>query len=198
MKQQQSLSAGFADPVHEAQAAFRGVLEALSRPGQRMAIGRPVPGLGLGPAMAHLLLALSDDDTPVWWQQPGSAADWLRFHTGATLAASHEQATFAVIGDAAAMPPLDVFSEGSMEFPEHAATLLIEIPSMTEGPAVEWHGPGIRDMQTVRLAGLPDSFWTQWQANHASFPQGVDIVFTCADAVLGLPRTTRVRRLEGI
>lgn len=195
---QQPMSAGFADPVHEAQAAFRGALEALSRPGQPVAIGRPVPGLGLGPAMAHLLLALSDDDTPVWWQRPGSAADWLRFHTGATQAASLEQATFAVVGDAADLPALDAFSAGSAEFPELAATLLIEVPSMTDGTAVEWHGPGIREMQTVRLAGLPDSFWTQWQANHAAFPQGVDIVFTCADVALGLPRTTRVRRLEGV
>jgi alpha-D-ribose 1-methylphosphonate 5-triphosphate synthase subunit PhnH len=196
---QQAISAGFADPVHEAQAAFRAVLEALSRPGQRMAIGRRVKGLPLGPAMAHLLLALTDDDTPVWWQhEGGEAADWLRFHTGASVAAAPADATFAVIGDIAALPPLDVFAAGSVESPEHAATLLIEIPSLSEGPAVEWHGPGIREMQTVRVAGLPASFWTQWQANHAAFPQGVDIVFTCADAVLGLPRTTRVRRLEGL
>jgi len=50
----------------------------------------------------------------------------------------------------------------------------------------------------VRIAGLPDDFWAQWHANHASFPQGVDIVFTCAGVALGLPRTTRVRRLEEI
>lgn len=195
---QHTLSAGFADPVHEAQAAFRGVLEALSRPGQRMAIGRPVKGLALGAAMAHLLLALTDDDTPVWWQQANETADWLRFHTGARVAAAPSDAAFAVIGDVGAMPALDIFAAGSVESPEHAATLLIEVPSLSDGPAVDWHGPGIRDKQTVRLAGLPASFWTQWQANHAAFPQGVDIVFTCADAVLGLPRTTRVRRLEGI
>lgn len=196
---QHAMSAGFADPVHDAQAAFRAVLEALSRPGQRMALGRPVKGLALGPAMAHLLLALTDDDTPVWWQQEGSdAAEWLRFHTGAPVAAAPAGAAFAVIGDAAALPALEAFAAGSVESPEHAATLLIELPSLSEGPAVQWHGPGIRDMQTVRLAGLPANFWTRWQANHAAFPQGVDIVFTCADAVLGLPRTTRVRRLEGL
>ncbi|MES2385895.1 MAG: phosphonate C-P lyase system protein PhnH [Pseudomonadota bacterium] len=196
---QHALSAGFADPVHEAQTAFRAVLEALSRPGQPVAIGRPVKGLALGPAMAHLLLALTDDDTPVWWQQAGGeAADWLRFHTGAPVAAAPADAAFAVIADVGAMPALDRFAAGSVESPEHAATLLIEVPSLSAGPAVEWHGPGIREMQTVRLAGLPGSFWTQWQANHAAFPQGVDIVFTCADAALGLPRTTRVRRLEGI
>lgn len=195
----QALSAGFGDPVHEAQAAFRAVLEALSRPGQHMAIGRPVKGLALGPAMAHLLLALTDDNTPVWWQQPGSGAtEWLRFHTGASVAAAPGDVAFAVIGDVGTMPALHLFAAGSAESPEHGATLLIEVPSLSEGPAVEWHGPGIRDKQTVRLAGLPASFWTQWQANHAAFPQGVDIVFTCADAVLGLPRTTRVRRLEGI
>ena len=196
---QQALSAGFVDPVHEAQAAFRAVLEALSRPGQRVTMGQPVKGLALGPAMAHLLLALTDDDTPVWWQQADSeAVDWLRFHTGAPVAAARADAAFAVVGNVAALPPLEAFAGGSVESPEHAATLLIEVPSLSEGPAVEWHGPGIRDMQTVRVAGLPASFWTQWQANHAAFPQGVDIVFTCADAVLGLPRTTRVRRLEGI
>jgi alpha-D-ribose 1-methylphosphonate 5-triphosphate synthase subunit PhnH len=195
---QNAVSAGFGDPVHDAQAAFRAVLEALSRPGQAVAVGRPVKGLSLGPAMAHLLLALSDDDTPVWWQQPGSAADWLRFHTGASVAVRPGLAAFAVIDDVAAMPALDVFSPGSAAAPEHATTVLIELPSLGDGPAVEWHGPGIRDKQTVRLAGLPDSFWIQWQANHAAFPQGVDIVFTCANAALGLPRTTRVRRLEGI
>lgn len=199
MKQNQPLSAGFADPVHDAQTAFRRVLDALSRPGRRFVLGAAVPGLALGPAMAHLLLTLTDDDTPVWWQRDGGAApDWLRFHTGAGRVAAPQEAAFAVLVDAGAMPPLDNFAPGSAQAPECSATLLVEVPSLDDGPAVEWRGPGIQDMQMVRLAGLPDHFWTQWQANHAAFPQGVDIVFTCADLALGLPRTTRVRRLEGI
>lgn len=193
------MSAGFADQVHEAQAAFRGALDALSRPGQAVTVGRPVAGLALGPAMAHLLLALTDDDTPVWWQNGDRvAADWLRFHTGATPAPTPPGAAFAVVSEPACMPPLAAFAAGSLESPEDSATLLIELTSLETGPAVEWHGPGIRNKQTVRLAGLPDGFWAQWQANHASFPQGVDIVFTCGGTALGLPRTTRVRRLEGI
>lgn len=199
MNQNQPLSAGFADPVHDAQTAFRRVLDALSRPGRRFVLGGAVPGLALGPAMAHLLLALTDDDTPVWWQRDaGAAADWLRFHTGACRAAAPPEAAFAVILDAATLPLLDSFAPGSAQAPEGSATLLVEVPSLDDGPAVEWRGPGIQDMQTVRIAGLPEHFWTQWQANHAAFPQGVDIVFTCADLALGLPRTTRVRRLEGI
>lgn len=193
------VSAGFADPVHDAQTAFRAVLEALSRPGRRVAIGQPVRDLALSPAMAHLLLTLTDDDTAVWWQQSDrAAADWLRFHTGASLAGTPADAAFAVLTSAAGMPPLAAFAAGSVEAPERSATLLLEVASLDAGPAVEWRGPGILGMQTVRIAGLPDDFWAQWHANHASFPQGVDIVFTCAGVALGLPRTTRVRRLEEI
>lgn len=199
MKQPVQLSAGFADPVHDAQTAFRRVLEALSRPGRRFALGSPVEGLALGAAMAHLLLALTDDDTPVWWQQDdGGASGWLRFHTGAGFAAMPEEAAFAVLTDAGSMPALDSFPAGPMASPERSATLLVEVPSLETGPAVEWRGPGIQDKQTVCIAGLPDNFWAQWQANHAAFPQGVDIVFTCGGLALGLPRTTRVRRLEGV
>jgi alpha-D-ribose 1-methylphosphonate 5-triphosphate synthase subunit PhnH len=194
-----TISAGFADPVHDAQAAFRGVLDALSRPGRRFVIGTPLNGLALGAAMAHLLLALTDDDTPVWWQQnKGALTAWLRFHTGAPVASEANAAAFAVIVDVGTVPLLSIFAMGSVDSPEGSATLLVEVPSLIEGPAVEWRGPGIEDMQLVRIAGLPDNFWTQWQSNHAAFPQGVDIVFTCADAALGLPRTTRVRRLEGL
>ncbi len=192
------LSGGFADPVHDAQTAFRGVLDALSRPGRCVTLGRPIEGLALGPAMAHLLLALTDDDTAVWWQAGAEAAGWLRFHTGASVAATTAQAAFAVLLEPAALPPLSAFAAGSTASPEHSATLLIEVPSLDDGPAVEWRGPGIQDVQVARVAGLPDDFWGQWQANHAAFPQGVDIVFTCADLALGLPRTTRVRRLEAL
>ena len=193
------ISAGFSDPVHDAQAAFRATLDALSRPGRRVVVGQTVKGIAIGPAMAHGLLALTDSDTPVWWQQDDSgAADWLRFHTGASQAATPADAAFAAVFNPAKLPLLASFAVGSAEAPERSATLLLEVPSLDSGPVLEWRGPGILGLLTVRIAGLPDDFWVQWQANNALFPQGVDIIFTCANAALGLPRTTRVRRLEGM
>lgn len=196
---QPMLSVGLADPVHQSQAAFRSALDALARPGRRVTLGTPVDGLALDAAMAHLLLTLTDDDTLVWWQQGDAAlADWLRFHTGAPRAAESGDAAFAVVVDAAQMPALNRFATGSAECPEHSATLLVALPSLDDGPAVEWRGPGIADVHTVRLAGLQDDFWGQWQLNHAAFPQGVDLIFICGNQAIGLPRTTRVRRLEGV
>jgi alpha-D-ribose 1-methylphosphonate 5-triphosphate synthase subunit PhnH len=76
--------------------------------------------------------------------------------------------------------------------------LLVELPSLTDGPDLDWRGPGIQDVQQVRLQGLPTEFWTQWYANHASFPQGVDLIFTCGEFATGLPRTTQVQSPKGI
>jgi alpha-D-ribose 1-methylphosphonate 5-triphosphate synthase subunit PhnH len=199
MTPQYKLDAGFSDPVHDAQAAFREALTALSRPGRRVTFGRAKPGLLLGAAMANLLLTLTDDDTAVWWQENDpAAAQWLRFHTGATRATTSVTAAFAVVLNPACLPPLDTFSAGSAESPERSATLLVEVPALDSGPFVEWRGPGIRDVAIVRIAGLAADFWMQWQARHAAFPHGVDIVFTCVNAAIGMPRTTQVRRLEGV
>lgn len=193
------LSAGFTDPVHDAQRAFRAALAALARPGRPVDIGQSISGLPLGAGMAHLLLALTDDDTAVWWQDAGEAsAHWLRFHTGARPAATRGEAMFAVVTDALSMPPLEHFAQGTAASPESSATLLVEVPSLDGGPALQWRGPGIRDAGTVRIAGLPAAFWSQWQANHAAFPQGVDVFFTSGAKAVGLPRTTRIGRLEGV
>ena len=192
-------SAGFVDPVHDAQQAFRGALDALSHPGRAVEIGECVAGLPLGAAVAHLLLALTDADTPVWWQAPGDGVThWLRFHTGAGAVTRPQDAAFAVVAEPAAMPALETFAAGTLASPEFSTTVLIEVPSLVDGPALQWHGPGIRNTHCVQLAGLPPGFWTQWQANHAAFPQGVDVIFTCGRRAIGLPRTTRVARLEGI
>jgi alpha-D-ribose 1-methylphosphonate 5-triphosphate synthase subunit PhnH len=187
-----TLHAGLGDPVHDSQRAFRAALQALARPGHIQRIGAPVPGVPLGAAMAQLLLTLADEDTPLWWQRTDAQlAQWLRFHTGAGVAELRD-AQFAVVLDPMAMPPLEAFAQGTLASPEFSCTLLIEVRSLHTGPLLHGRGPGIRERAALRIAGLHDRFWSQWQANHASFPQGVDLIFTSGDEVLGLPRTTRV------
>lgn len=194
-----TLMAGLPDPVHDAQRSFRAVLTALSRPGLSQPLGQPVDGLPLGGAMAHLLLTLTDEDTAVWWQHPDAAlANWLRVHTGARVADRPDACAFAVVTDALAMPPLDRFALGTAAAPEGSSTLLVELPSFDTGPVLQAHGPGIEHRHDIRLGGLVPGFWSQWHANHAGFPQGVDVVFTCGERAIGLPRTTRIGRLEDV
>lgn len=193
------VAAGLPDPVHDAQHSFRVALDAMARPGLVHKLGRPIEGLPLGAAMAHLLLMLTDEDTPVWWQSADAGLrQWLRFHTGARSTESAAKAAFAVATCAADLPELQRFAAGSAAAPEHSCTLLVEVPALQGGLALQAHGPGIRDHRTIAIAGLPEGFWAEWQASHAGFPQGVDIFFTCGDEVLALPRTTRIGRLQEV
>lgn len=120
-----TLAPGLHDTVHETQAAFRQVLDALSRPGQVRSLGPALPGVALGGAMARLLLSLSDDETPVWWTQPDEALQqWLRFHTGAPVVAQRDQACFVVCTALTQDLVLNDFALGSASAPELSCTLL--------------------------------------------------------------------------
>jgi alpha-D-ribose 1-methylphosphonate 5-triphosphate synthase subunit PhnH len=190
---------GLADPVHDAQHSFRLALDALSRPGRIQRLEGAIDGVALGAAQARLLLTLTDESTCVWWQHASKTLQqWLRFHTGARSTTRTEEADFAVVTQPADMPELARFAAGTAAAPEHSCTLLVEVPSITSGLRVQAHGPGIRDSIEVAVAGLPEGFWAEWQASHAAFPQGVDIFFTCGEMLLGLPRTSRIGRLQGV
>jgi alpha-D-ribose 1-methylphosphonate 5-triphosphate synthase subunit PhnH len=188
----QGLALGFADPVAGAQAAFRCALAALAQPGQAVVCTAQLPPVpGLMPATAALLLALTDHETAVWWASP-EPARWLRFHTGAPPAVSEADADYAVFPNRVALPALERLRQGGDASPERSATLLIELPSFHGGRPLRGSGPGVRAARVLQLEGLSERFWAQWQENHARFPSGVDVLFVCANQVLGLPRTTAV------
>ena len=122
-----ALGGGFTDAPVQSAHVFRATLAALSRPGaiQRMTGAAP-------PAPLHLAGA------------PDCALvrDWVTFHCGAALAAA-EQAMCA-LGDWAALQPVDRFAVGAPEYPDRAATLIVEAPSLAMQGA-RLNGPGIRD-----------------------------------------------------
>jgi alpha-D-ribose 1-methylphosphonate 5-triphosphate synthase subunit PhnH len=191
------LAPGFADPVHDAQAAFRAVMDALARPGRV----RPLePGLAppapLTPELAALALALTDADTPVWLDaalagEPDVAA-YLRFHTGAPLTDDPTRAAFALVREPGRCPPLRRFAPGTPAYPDTATTLVLAFDAMTDGEGLRLAGPGIRGTARLALEPLPDGLVGQLAENHAGFPLGVDLILTAPGRVAGLPRSTAV------
>lgn len=191
------LRPGFKDPVFDSQATFRHLLDAMAYPGRVQAIDRPPDApQGFWPAAAATCLALVDFETPLWLDQAAATDEtvaYLRFHCGAPLVKDARAARFAVVAAPARMPRLAAFSAGEDEYPDRSATLILQVPSLTGGPKKTWSGPGIREAVTTSVAGLADWFWRDWDLNRELYPQGVDVVFASRDAVLGLPRTIRVK-----
>jgi len=191
---QAALSPGFAEPVLDAQAAFRATLDAMSRPGRIEDLSlRLNPPSGVDAATAAVCLSLLDVDTSVWLApHPAAeqAAAWIAFHTGAPRAASVEDAAFVVALDAAQLPALDGCDCGTDEEPQRGATLIVQVPALAAQGGWSLSGPGIANRATLRVDGLPPSFTAERRAMNAAFPRGLDIIFTSGTRLTALPRTT--------
>jgi len=191
-----ALVRGFSDPVHDAQASFRVLLDALARPGAIGAIDVALDddALRQWPAAAFAaMLTLVDFSTPVWLQRHDEAlAQAIRFHTGAPLATESREAAFAYIDDGTAMPSLDAFSLGAPETPQNSATLLIRVEAFDGGRPLTLSGPGIQSSAGLAPIGLAPTFWHERSALEAQAPCGIDCYLVCGRSVAGIPRTTRV------
>jgi alpha-D-ribose 1-methylphosphonate 5-triphosphate synthase subunit PhnH len=191
------LPAGFADKVLSAQSTFRSVMDAMARPGtvQRIvaAAGAPAPMMRGSAAIA---LTLFDHDTPLWldplMSETSDVAKWLRFHTGAPVIANPSICNFALIGDARALPALDRFAFGSNEYPDRSTTLILQVESLTQGSVLELRGPGIDGTTALQATIQPTDLFERLEINQTLFPRGIDLVLVAGDAIVAIPRTTRL------
>jgi alpha-D-ribose 1-methylphosphonate 5-triphosphate synthase subunit PhnH len=182
---------GFSEPVTQAQACFRAVLEAMSRPGTLTAAGEsltvPTP---LAPATAAVLLTLVDHDTPLWLDAAAAPArDWIAFHCGTGFTEQPGNAAFAL---ALSLPDLATLSPGTHDQPETSATVILQVASLREGPRYRLRGPGLRTDATLAVTGLPGDFASVWQRNRGGFPLGVDLVLCAGTTLAALPRSVTV------
>ena len=186
----QTLTAGFTDPIIGAQACFRAVLDAMSRPGRVHTISGLVPPPPLCVAAAAVLLTLVDHETPLWLDPTaGDAADWIAFHCGAPTVSIGSCAFAMSLG----LPDLTRLPLGTHEAPETSATAIVQLPALTGGPALRLSGPGLKDSAILAPAGLPGDFVARWRGNHGLFPAGIDLILCAGNALAALPRSVSIQ-----
>lgn len=186
---------GFADATHDAQAVFRSVLDALSRPGRLQTLAAsdglqaPAP---LSRGLTAVLLTLLDAETSLHLDGPlASDAAWLytRFHTGVQPAA-RDVADFVAVR--AAEASLDALRLGTDEAPQHGATLIVDTSTLA-GQSLVLSGPGIEHTQRIGLCGLSTEFWQQRIAQERHFPRGADLLIVCGSQLIAVPRSTHIQ-----
>jgi alpha-D-ribose 1-methylphosphonate 5-triphosphate synthase subunit PhnH len=194
-----AIAPGFVDPVFEAQATFRAVLDALAEPGRE----RPVAGIAaapeaLGPVAAAIVAALADWETPLW-REPGLATPavdaWIAFHTAAPSVAAPDRAVFAVVGTAAALPAFDAFALGTDLDPSTSTTVVLRVAGFAGGRRFRLAGPGVETTREIAIDGAPNDLAERLAANRRLFPRGVDLILAGPASVVGLPRTTRIEEI---
>ena len=202
MAEIEHISGGFTDPVFNAQAVFHAVMDAMARPGSIQPLAALArPPLPLSAMAAAVALTLCDHDTPLWLdsalKDAAEVRSWLGFHTGAPLANTPADAHFALAADPAALIALENFAQGTQEYPDRSTTLILQVPSLASGDNLLLEGPGIARAAMIAPAFLPRHFVEQWKQNRARFPRGVDLILAAPEGIASLPRTTRIRPVEG-
>ena len=191
-----SIGAGFADQVRHSQAIFRCVLDAMARPGLR----RDIPAMPYAPAPLNaastaVALTLLDDSTSVWLDPAADrpeVREFLSFHCGCRIVPRSGDAAFALV--AGPMPPLGQFDFGSDEFPENAATVIVQVAALETGSDICFAGPGIEDFAFLADPGFSEGFWREWSDMGALYPCGLDLILTSRHRIACMPRS--VRRIE--
>ncbi|MBI5255875.1 MAG: phosphonate C-P lyase system protein PhnH [Burkholderiales bacterium] len=171
------------------QQAFRAVLDGFARPGTR------VPATPPGAVLMFLSVVL---DESVSLADPGGVlgADLRRLLLAPAAPAT--QARFVLLDGR--RPPVAGFAPalGTLESPEGGATLLLTVDALCDGPAsaeaqvLQLQGPGVAGPRTLAVSGLHPDWLARRAAWVAAYPLGVDIVLAAPDALVALPRTTRV------
>ncbi|QIP07327.1 phosphonate C-P lyase system protein PhnH [Bradyrhizobium symbiodeficiens] len=191
------LPPGFVDKVLSAQSTFRSVMDAMARPGS---VQRIVPMAGAPDTMmrgtAAIALTLFDHDTPLWLDarmaESPELVKWLKFHTGAPVVQDSSIVSFALISDGGALPQLERFALGTSEYPDRSTTLILQVDSLDAGRSFELRGPGIDGVAMLNASVKPFDLFERLHVNEALFPRGIDVVLVADDALVAIPRTTRI------
>jgi len=187
-----TLLASFTHPVADAQRAFRRILKAMSEPGVMVSLPLQQGWGDLSPAATAVLLTLVDQESTLWLDgriDNDVVRSNLRFHTGVPIV-DERDAPFALT-HAAANPDPALFASGDNMSPEKSTTLIVEVSSLSGGLTLRLSGPGLREPRAV-APQLPEAILHYLRERPHPFPQGVDLIFTCGEAMMALPRTTDV------
>ncbi len=172
------------------QQAFRAVLDGFARPGTL------VPAQPPG-AMLMFLSAVLDESVSLADPQGLVGTDARRLLLAPT--APQAQARFVLLDgrklvEAGFQPAL-----GTLESPELSATLVLTVDALSDAPittdasvVLQLQGPGVPGKRVLAVSGLHPDWLARRTAWVGAYPMGVDIVLAAPDAMVALPRTTRI------
>ncbi len=169
------------------QRAFRQLLSAFSYPGQIVSLGGE-PEQALTLALATLI-----DGSVGLCDLHGLISIDDRRRLGCTMTAA-EAAQFVVV-DAGQFTEFQP-SLGSLESPEHGATLLLRAYPEESKTVLRLTGPGINGERILTVAGVHPEWWSQRKLWNRAFPLGADMIILTGDQLLAIPRTIRVLPVE--
>ena len=82
-------------------------------------------------------------------------------------------------------------SAGTVTAPETGVTLIVQLASLSGGRMLRLTGAGIAEERMI-APQLPDCIIDELTERPHPFPLGIDLILTCGERLLAIPRTTHV------
>ncbi len=189
------------DPVFDAQAHYRLLLDSMARPGKinvlpRLELSVP-PGTSLTDAAALVGFALLNADISFFadGEDAEFATRYLLVNTSGKPVDA-EEADFVFASGAASGVLVESMKKGTLPYPEEGATLVVSIDALTaeaQGLAITLQGPGVAGKKTFFVRGLNVGLLSALQHSNMEFPLGVDLILVDAHGHLAcIPRSSQV------
>jgi alpha-D-ribose 1-methylphosphonate 5-triphosphate synthase subunit PhnH len=189
------------DEIMLTQKTFRGLLQAMSHPGeiiQMDPIKTPVPTSPEIELLYPALLTLLDHEVgfTVIGPEKKKGETTIAELTGAQVKDSTE-ADFIIIFDSESSGEITQAKRGTLEYPDTGATVIYRVASLKTGedarPRVRLTGPGIKPEGITIHPGLPSVELDLLKEINAEYPLGIDCLLIDPDRrLMGIPRSTRL------
>ncbi len=191
------------DSVHDAQAHFRHIMDALARPGKinsfpTIEINPPAV---LHPASSLIGFALLNRDVGFHCLNLSTQADeYIHTNTDSgKVELSHADFIFLNGAEVANVDPIQYAKTGNIRYPDQSATLIIQVSQLAYehfGSAQKFtlSGPGIQDSSVLYVDSIYPELLSMLKILNDSYPLGVDaFVADTGGNFMGLPRTTQIQ-----
>ncbi|MFP4112742.1 MAG: phosphonate C-P lyase system protein PhnH [Spirochaetota bacterium] len=201
------------DTVHDVQHAYRKLVQATSFPGTIVSISHEAQKIDLPTELPRplLLLAMMLLDAEVAFSIDSQHAERdasLISRVTYSREVSRSQAAFVLVANPEqATEAIRDARVGTLTDPHLGATVVLLVETLREVepgeavaddvPTFELAGPGVQSTRRIAVGAPAD--WMEARARqNAEYPLGIDALFVTRDgALLSLPRTTQVSRVEG-
>lgn len=204
MRQEVLKEASF-DEVFDSQSNFRILMDGMSRPGKIYKLNRHNFSKSPEGFNANVLTVLKTlGDNSITFSLGGfnneAIQSYIEINTG-MAPAEIDKADFALFDGSEFSQGICSVNTGTLEFPENSATVIIAVDSILCGQHIdtftytaELHmtGPGIKDKNTVVIAGLDKKYVMNISEANTVFPLGIDVIFVDGEGnITCMPRTTK-------
>lgn len=182
---------GLTDNIHAPQHYFRQILLAMSEPATVVTLNQAPTWENLNAASVGVLLTLCDQNTRVHFSDAlnsDAVVKSTQFHTQAVISEA-QTAHFAFITTDEFNA--DDFNHGDEVCPEHSATIVIQVDSLTAGKPLTLSGAGIENTKNASPV-LSDALLSHYVTQTQRYPLGIDTILTCGEQLIAIPRTTKV------